>query len=204
MRRIGRLCMEIWELVLVGVSLAMDAFAASLCKGLGMKKLNWRHAAVIALFFGVFQAVMPLIGWFLGSRFEAYISDYDHWIAFTLLVVIGGKMMYDALRPKKEGTEEAGCAAQSERLNYKELLLLAVATSIDALAVGITFAFLKVKIGMAVGVIGMITFVLSLAGVALGSRVGARFSDKAAALGGAVLILIGVKILLEHLGVLAL
>ena len=186
------------ELVLIGVGLSMDAFAVALCKGLSMRRVNYAHAAVIALFFGVFQAVMPLIGWVLGTQFTRYITSVDHWIAFALLGYIGGKMIWDALH---EAPETAPCAGEG-RLDLKELLMLAVATSIDALAVGITFAFLQVSILPAVATIGLITFALSFAGVVVGNRFGTRFQKKAEIAGGVVLVLIGLKILLEHLGLL--
>ena len=186
------------ELVLIGVGLSMDAFAVALCKGLSMHRVNYAHAAVIALFFGVFQALMPLIGWVLGTQFARYITSVDHWIAFALLGYIGGKMIWDALH---EAPETAPCAGEG-RLDLKELLMLAVATSIDALAVGITFAFLQVSILPAVATIGLITFALSFAGVAVGNRFGTRFQKKAEIAGGVVLVLIGLKILLEHLGLL--
>ena len=186
------------ELVLSGVGLSMDAFAVALCKGLSMRRVNYAHAAVIALFFGVFQAVMPLIGWVLGTQFARYITSVDHWIAFALLGYIGGKMIWDALH---EAPETAPCAGEG-RLDLKELLMLAVATSIDALAVGITFAFLQVSILPAVATIGLITFALSFAGVVVGNRFGTRFQKKAEIAGGVVLVLIGLKILLEHLGLL--
>lgn len=186
------------ELVLIGVGLSMDAFAVALCKGLSMRRVNYAHAAVIALFFGVFQAVMPLIGWVLGTQFARYITSVDHWIAFALLGYIGGKMIWDALH---EAPETAPCAGEG-RLDLKELLMLAVATSIDALAVGITFAFLQVSILPAVATIGLITFSLSFAGVVVGNRFGTRFQKKAEIAGGVVLVLIGLKILLEHLGLL--
>ena len=186
------------ELVLIGVGLSMDAFAVALCKGLSMRRVNYAHAAVIALFFGVFQAVMPLIGWVLGTQFARYITSVDHWIAFALLGYIGGKMIWDALH---EAPETAPCAGAG-RLDLKELLMLAVATSIDALAVGITFAFLQVSILPAVATIGLITFALSFTGVVVGNRFGTRFQKKAEIAGGVVLVLIGLKILLEHLGLL--
>lgn len=188
------------ELVLIAVGLSMDAFAVALCKGLCMRRINYAHAAVIALFFGVFQGAMPLIGWFLGTQFERYITPVDHWIAFALLGYIGGKMIWDALH---EGKEAEACETEPG-LDVKELLVLAVATSIDALAVGITFAFLRVDIVPAVLLIGGVTFGLSFMGVVLGNRFGTRFQKKAEIAGGTVLILIGVKILLEHLGILVL
>ena len=175
------------ELVLIGVGLSMDAFAVALCKGLSMRRINYAHAAVIALFFGVFQAVMPLIGWVLGTQFARYITSVDHWIAFALLGYIGGKMIWDAFH---EAPESETCASEST-LNLR-----------DALAVGITFAFLKVSIVPAVLIIGSITFVLSFVGVAAGNRFGTRFQKKAEIAGGTVLVLIGLKILLEHIGLL--
>lgn len=194
--------MGIVELFMIGVGLSMDAFAVAICKGLGMSRINWRHAAVIALFFGGFQALMPLVGWALGTQFADLITPVDHWIAFALLAIIGGKMLYEALRGDDD--EAAGASAEGERLDVKELVMLAVATSIDALAVGITFAFLGVNIVEACALIGVTTFVLSFVGVAVGNQFGARFEKPATIVGGIVLILIGVKILLEHLGILAL
>ena len=185
------------ELVLIGVGLSMDAFAVALCKGLSMRRINYAHAAVIALFFGVFQAVMPLIGWVLGTQFARYITSVDHWIAFALLGYIGGKMIWDAFH---EAPESETCASEST-LNLRELLMLAVATSIDALAVGITFAFLEVDILPAVCCIALTTFLLSSLGVKFGSLCGTRMQSKAEALGGVILILLGLKILLEHLGI---
>ena len=188
------------ELFLVGVGLSMDAFAVSICKGLGMKRLNMKQALVIGLFFGGFQALMPFLGWALGTQLADFITPIDHWIAFILLAVIGGKMLLDAFRGGEE--EEAGEATDA-KLDMKELLMLAIATSIDALAVGITFAFLGVDIVSAIVVIGLTTFVISVAGVAVGHAFGARYEKGATIVGGVVLILIGLKILLEHLGVIA-
>lgn len=239
------------ELLLIGVGLSMDAFAVAVCKGLAMKRVNYRHALVIALMFGGFQALMPLVGWALGTQFEQYITPVDHWIAFVLLAFIGGKMLWEALRGEAgagdgaaaegearaeaagtssggtvgAGTEAAGTSGAGaavagatgdsgeawqatgeakERLDMRELVLMAIATSIDALAVGITFAFLQVDIVPAVTLIGATTFVLSLGGVVLGNQFGARFEKPASVVGGVVLILIGLKILLEHLGIIAL
>ena len=182
------------ELFLIGVGLSMDAFAVSICKGLSMGKLRWRQGFVIAAFFGGFQAAMPLIGWALGHQFERYITSVDHWIAFVLLGYIGGKMIWDAFHG-----EEDACPAG---FDLRELTMMAVATSIDALAVGITFAFLQVDILPAVGLIGLTTFVISLGGVWIGHRFGSRYKDKATLAGGVILCLIGLKILLEHLGML--
>ena len=193
--------MGLAELLMIGVGLSMDAFAVAVCKGLGMSRVNWRHAFVIALFFGGFQALMPLVGWALGTQFAALITPVDHWIAFVLLAVIGGKMLVDAVRG--EDDDEAEGAANADTLDVKELVMLAIATSIDALAVGITFAFLGVDIVGAIAVIGVTTFVLSFVGVAVGNQFGARFEKPASIVGGVVLILIGAKILLEHLGVIA-
>ena len=188
------------ELFLVGVGLSMDAFAVSICKGLGMKRLNMKQALVIGLFFGGFQALMPFLGWALGTQLADLITPIDHWIAFILLAVIGGKMLLDAFRGGDE--EEAG-EAKDAKLDLKELFMLAIATSIDALAVGITFAFLGVDIVFAIVVIGATTFVISVAGVAVGHAFGARYEKGATIVGGVVLILIGLKILLEHLGIIA-
>lgn len=186
--------MGLWELVLIAVGLSMDAFAVSVCKGLSMTKLNYRHGAVIALFFGVFQAAMPFFGWLLGTAFSRYISAFDHWIAFVLLAFIGGKMVMEALHPDKEQ------AANCDRLDIKELFVLAVATSIDALAVGITFALLPdISIGLSVSLIGVITFALSFLGVVIGNKFGSKYEKKAELVGGLILVGIGVKILLEHL-----
>ncbi len=188
------------EVFLIGVGLSMDAFAVAVCKGLCMKRLDVRQTAVIALFFGGFQALMPLAGWALGRQFESYITAVDHWIAFVLLALIGGKMLWEAFHG--EGSGE--CPVDGAELDLKELALLAVATSIDALAVGITFAFLQVDIALSAAMIGATTFVLSAVGVAAGHFFGARFEKPASVVGGTVLVLIGCKILLEHLGVISL
>lgn len=186
------------ELFLIGVGLSMDAFAVSVCKGLAMKKVNKKQAVVIGLYFGGFQALMPFLGWLLGIRFQKYIVSVDHWIAFVLLVFIGGKMVVEGVREK--GEKEIG--EMDLPLNHKEMLVLAVATSIDALAVGITFAFLDVPIAEAVIIIGCTTFVLSILGVVVGNYFGSRYKKKAEITGGIILILIGLKILLEHLEIL--
>ena len=187
------------ELLLMGVGLAMDAFAVSVCKGLGMKKLNKKQAVVIGLYFGGFQALMPLVGWILGIQFQKYITSIDHWIAFILLAAIGGKMILDVIKEKGEGEEV--CPDASVKINLKENFMLAVATSIDALAVGITFAFLQVRLAPSVTVIGCITFGFTIAGVFIGNVFGSKIKDKATLIGGLILIGIGVKILLEHLGI---
>jgi len=185
------------ELVLIAIGLSMDAFAVSLCKGLCMKKVNYRHGLVIALFFGGFQMLMPLIGWLLGKQFESLITPVDHWIAFVLLGYIGGKMIWEATHDR-----EAETCSTEPKLDYRELFGLAIATSIDALAVGITFAFLQTPILPAVIEIGGITFALSFVGIIVGCQFGTKLKRKAEIAGGAVLILIGLKILLEHLGLL--
>lgn len=183
------------ELFLIGVGLSMDAFAVAVCKGLAMPRTRWRQAAAIALSFGFFQAMMPVLGWALGRRFETYITSVDHWIAFVLLGFIGGKMIWDAFH-EEDGTK------QEKKFSLRELLALSVATSIDAMAVGITFAFLKVQILPAAALIGYTTFALSLTGVCVGRRFGGRYKNKATLAGGVILCLIGLKILLEHLGML--
>lgn len=191
--------MGILELFLIGVSLSMDAFAVAVCHGLCMPKLNLRHGAVIALFFGGFQALMPFLGWVLGSQFARYIESVDHWVAFVLLALIGGNMVREALAPEDE--EETACAV-TDRLDLKRLFMLAIATSIDALAVGVTFAFFRVSILPAVSLIGATTFCISLGGVVVGNYFGTRYKKRAELTGGIVLILLGTKILLEHLGFL--
>lgn len=187
--------MGLAELFLIGVGLSMDAFAVAVCKGLAMPKLRWRQAGLIALSFGLFQALMPLFGWALGRRFEVYITSVDHWIAFALLGLIGGKMIWDSFHEEEE-------EAMEDKLSLRELLMLSVATSIDAMAVGITFAFLRVQILPAAVLIGCTTCLLSLAGVCAGRRFGGRYKKKATLAGGVILCLIGLKILLEHLGIL--
>ena len=186
------------ELFLIGIGLSMDAFAVSICKGLMMERVNKKQAVVIGLYFGGFQALMPLIGWFLGIRFQKYITSVDHWIAFGLLAFLGGKMIFEAVRDK----DEVEIGEKDLPLDHKQMLLLAVATSIDALAVGITFAFLRVDLLPAVCLIGATTFVLSALGVKVGNLFGSRYKSRAELAGGILLILMGVKILLEHLEVL--
>ena len=189
--------MSITELLLLSVGLAMDAFSVSVCKGLSMKKLDLKGGVVTALFFGVFQGVMPAIGYFLGSRFAGAISSFSHWVSFGLLAFIGGKMIWEAVK----GDNEDECSKEY-RLNLKELTLLAIATSIDALAVGIVFAAEKTNLLFSVSMIGVITFVLSFAGIFIGHRFGSRYEKKAETAGGIILILIGLKLLLEGLGLI--
>lgn len=192
--------MGIVELLLIAVGLSMDAFAVSICKGLGMKKVNLKVAFVLALFFGGFQALMPLIGWALGSQFLWLISPIDHWIAFVLLAVIGGKMLWEALHDE-EGEDDGKPA---DKIDLGEFFILAVATSIDALAAGISFAALAVDIVPSILIIGVVTFCFTIAGVFVGNFFGSRYEKPASIVGGVVLILIGLKILLEHLGILVL
>lgn len=187
--------MGIVELLLTAIALSMDAFAVSVCKGLGMRRMRYDQALVISLYFGVFQALMPLIGWLLGTSFSRYIQAFDHWIAFVLLAFLGGKMLWDVFHEKEDGEQESA----ERRLDHRELFMLAIATSIDALAVGIAFACLDVNIWNSISIIGVTTLVISFAGVWIGNRFGNRFQKKAEIAGGLVLILIGVKILAEHL-----
>lgn len=193
--------MGIVELFLIAVGLSMDAFAVSVCKGLGMKRINFKVAVVLALFFGGFQALMPVIGWALGSQFLRLISPIDHWIAFILLAIIGGKMLWVAFHDDEDDSDDS---SDANVIDLGEYLMLAIATSIDALAMGISFAALSVNIVAAASFIGVITFVLTVAGVAVGHFFGARYEKPATIVGGVVLILIGLKVLLEHLGILVL
>ena len=186
------------EMLLMGIGLAMDAFAVSVCKGLAMRKVNKKQAVVIALFFGGFQALMPFIGWVLGSQFEKYIVTIDHWIAFVLLGFIGGKMIMEASKPDDE--EEVGKI--DAPLNLKEMTILAVATSIDALAVGITFAFLRYPIVEAITIIGITTFIICIIGVYVGNFFGSKYKSKAEFAGGVILVILGLRILLSHLGII--
>lgn len=186
--------MGLIELFLIAVGLSMDAFAVSVCKGLAMPKCTFKKVAIVGLWFGGFQALMPAIGYILGAQFQEAIASIDHWIAFVLLALIGGNMIHEAL----DNDEEEADAS----LDVKTMFLLAVATSIDALAIGITFAFLKVNIIPAVCFIGIVTFIISFAGVKIGNVFGARYKNKAEIVGGVILILLGMKILLEHLGFL--
>ena len=186
--------MTLLNLFLIAVGLSMDAFAVSVCKGLAMEKAPLKKAAIAGVWFGSFQALMPLLGYLLGNRFEKYITHIDHWITFGLLALIGANMVKEAFSKEEEKA--------SSTMYFKEMFLLAVATSIDALAVGITFAFLRVDILPAVSLIGITTFLLSIAGVKAGNLFGSRYKSKAELAGGILLILMGTKILLEHLGIL--
>lgn len=191
--------MTLVEIFLVGVGLSMDAFAVAICKGLAMPRVNRKQTLLIGLYFGVFQAVMPLTGWLLGSQFARRVTKMAPWIAFVLLAWIGGSMIRESLSKKEE--EEK---AEPAELRHRELLMLAIATSIDALAVGVSFSMVKltVPIYAAAALIGCTTFAISVAGVFVGNLFGARYKNRAEFVGGAILILIGLKILLEHFGVL--
>ena len=189
-----------FTLLLMGVGLSMDAFAVSICKGLSMRKVNKKQCLVIGLFFGGFQALMPFIGWVLGSQFEQYITSIDHWIAFILLGFIGGKMVVEAIREKDEAVE---VGKMDPPLDFKEMFILAIATSIDALAVGITFAFLDTPILEAITIIGITTMIISIVGVVIGNYFGGKYKHKAELVGGIILVLLGVRILIQHLSGLA-
>ena len=182
------------EILLISIGLAMDAFAVSVCKGLAMKKMSWKKAIIIGLYFGIFQAVMPVIGYFLGTTFERFITNVDHWIAFILLVGIGINMVKEAFDKESEN--------RNDNVDVKTMLVLSIATSIDALAIGITFACLKIHIVMPVIAIGLITFIISVIGVKIGNRFGDKYEKKAEIMGGVILILLGIKILLEHLEII--
>lgn len=183
------------ELLLIAVGLSMDAFAVSVCKGLSVKKVGVKHAALAGLYFGGFQFLMPVIGYLLGFRFESVIENIDHWVAFVLLAFIGGNMIKESFGKAEELNDD---------FSVKTMLLMAIATSIDALAVGITFAFLEVQILPAAGLIGVTTFLLSFVGIYIGNAFGTRYKSKAELAGGIILVVIGVKILLEHLGIISL
>ena len=187
--------MGIIELILLSIGLGMDAFAVSVCKGISMKKMNWKKACIIGLYFGGFQAIMPVIGYFFGSSFESIITNIDHWIAFILLAIIGAKMIQEAFQKEEE--------EYNEDISVKTMIVLSIATSIDALAVGITFAFLKVNLLLAITLIGTITFILSVIGTKIGNRFGDKYKSKAKLAGGIILIIIGLKILLEHIGIIS-
>lgn len=185
--------MNILEIFIIAVGLSMDAFAVSICKGLSVQKLKPKHMLLVGVYFGGFQALMPLLGYLLGKQFEWLITSVDHWIAFGLLVLIGANMIKESFDKSDE---------VNDSFSVKSMLLLAVATSIDALAVGVTFAFLDVQIVPSIAIIGTTTFVLSVIGIKVGNVFGAKFKSKAELAGGIVLVLMGIKILLEHLGVI--
>ena len=183
--------MSLIELFLIAVGLSMDAFAVSICKGLSVRKAEPRHSLIVGAYFGGFQALMPAIGYVLGRQFESLITSVDHWIAFVLLGIIGGNMIREALKGEQEELDDS--------FTFRTMLPLAIATSIDALAMGVTFAFLNVQIVPAVCFIGVVTFILSMLGVRLGSVFGTKWKQRAELTGGAILVLIGLKILIEHL-----
>lgn len=188
--------MSFLDIFLIGVALSMDAFAVSVCKGLSVKKAGVKHVLTVGVYFGGFQALMPMLGFLLGYKFESFITNIDHWIAFVLLAIIGGNMIREALGKDEDDKE-------NDDFSFKAMLPLAVATSIDALAVGISFAFLGVDIVTAALLIGATTFVLSGVGIFVGNIFGSKYKSKAELAGGIVLILIGAKILLEHLGIIS-
>ena len=212
--------MQIWEIFLTGASLSADACAVAMCKGVEMRRFVLKYAVVIALCFGLFQALMPLIGWAVASQFAEYITEADHWIAFALLALLGAKMFKEGIESEKELREARALTKDADPLPYpvritllpkkeerldigvKTLIVMSVATSIDALAVGVSFAFLAVNIWLAIALIGATTFFISLLGVLVGTKAGGKFRGKAELAGGVLLFLIGLKILLEHLNVL--
>lgn len=191
--------MTLLEIFLVAIGLSMDAFAVAICKGLAMPTVNKKQTLLIGAYFGVFQALMPLTGWLLGSQFARHVTKMAPWIAFVLLAWIGGNMIRESLSKKEEDEE-----VEPAELRHKELFMLAIATSIDALAVGVSFSMveLAIPIGAAAALIGCTTFAISVGGVFVGHIFGARYKNRAEFVGGAILLLIGVKILLEHFGVL--
>ena len=181
----------ILDLLLIAIGLSMDAFSVSICKGLAVCKVKFKHMMLAGLWFGLFQALMPLIGYLLGSAFESYIKNLDHWIALVLLAFIGGKMI-------KESFENGECCSTDASFGFTTMLVMAVATSIDALAIGVSFAFLGVNIWSAIALIGVTTGLFSAAGVYIGKFFGMRYKSKAEFTGGFILIAMGLKILLEH------
>ncbi len=183
--------MGIIELIVLSIGLAMDAFAVSICKGLSMPRMKWKNAIIIGLYFGYFQALMPALGYLLGVNFQDRISNIDHWVAFILLAVIGINMIKEAISKDND--------VHNDSIKFKDMIVLAIATSIDALAVGITFAFLNVNLILAISLIGVITFIISVLGVKVGNIFGDKYEKKAEFVGGIILILLGIKILLEHL-----
>ena len=185
--------MELIEIAFIGISLSMDALAVSLSKGLTSKKINLKKAIIIGLYFGTFQALMPLIGYLLGSSFQEYIEEIDHWVAFVALSLIGTNMIKESFKNNEEVVDDS--------IDFKNMIILSIATSIDALVVGVTFGFLEVNIIEASSMIGLITFIISVLGVIIGHRVGNKLGNKANILGGIVLILFGCKLLLEHLDI---
>ena len=190
--------MNFLTIVLIAVGLSMDAFAVSVCKGIYLKDADWKQSVQVGLWFGIFQALMPLAGYFAGNRFLDIISSWDHWIAFALLLFIGLNMVREGLKDAKEKPECCGECGHND-LGFKTMLMAAIATSIDALAVGVSFvAINNLNIWAAVGIIGIVTFAFSVVGVRAGTRIGKKFAAKAEITGGIILICIGLKIVLEH------
>lgn len=194
--------MSYLELFLVAVGLSMDAFAVAICKGLSMQKCTLKKAGIVGLYFGIFQGGMPLLGYILGVQFKDIVESVDHWIAFVLLGIIGLNMVREAFSKEDCGCNEGGCNEGEAALDFRSMVVLAIATSIDALAVGVGFAFLKVDIVPAVSFIGVTTLIISIAGVKIGNVFGAKYKSKAEFAGGLILIFMGVKILLEGLNIL--
>ena len=183
--------MSIFEIILTAIGLAMDAFAVSICKGLSLKKVNVKTSLIVGFYFGFFQGIMPLIGFFMIVKFKDFVMSIDHWIVFILLLSIGISMIIESFKGEKT----------DDKLNFKNMFALSIATSIDALAVGITFAFLEVNILLAVFLIAIITFIICFIGVKIGNIFGNKYEKSAQIIGGIILILIGVKVLLEHLNI---
>lgn len=197
--------MNLFELFVIAVGLSMDAFAVAICKGLSVKSVKLKNAGIVGLYFGIFQAGMPLIGYFLGAQFQDKITAYDHWIAFALLAIIGINMIKESFEKKCEECNKRAAGEEeydSKALGFKSMIVLAVATSIDALAVGVTFAFLQIDIVPAVSLIGIVTLILSMIGVWIGNVFGAKYKTKAVLAGGIILVLMGLKILLEHMNII--
>lgn len=186
--------MTLLEILLIAIGLAMDAFAVSICKGISLKKMNWKKAIIIALYFGIFQALMPIVGYMVGSAFELFVTKVDHWIAFALLTIIGANMLKEAFAKDTDNL--------NENVDFKTMIILAIATSIDALAVGITFAFLQANIVISSAIIGIVTFIISIIGVKIGNKFGDKYERNAEVVGGFILIFMGIKILLEHTGII--
>ena len=186
--------MELFEIIAIGIGLSMDIFAVSICKGLSMKKLSFKKIIIIAIYFGLAHALAPVVGYFLGSTIVGFVSKVDHWIAFILLAIIGGKMIKDSTDKETD--------KRNDKVDIKTMLPLTIAVSIDALAVGMTFAFFETNIVLAVSIIGIIAFIISILGAIIGNKFGDKFQNKAELSGGIILIIIGIKILIEHLGIL--
>ena len=183
--------MGFWELAVLAVGLSMDAFAVSVCKGLALQRVSWKECCIAGAWFGGFQALMPLLGYLLGTQFEQFVTSVDHWIAFVLLGIIGGNMIREALSKDEDKLDGS--------LAFKTMLLLAVATSIDALATGVTFAMTETNIWLAISITGVTTFLFSAVGLKIGNLFGSKYKSKAELVGGIILVLMGIKILVEHL-----